>query len=123
MLEQYLKDLHKAASHGDAREETYYPVLKSFLELLAQKQTGWSTFPNKVTFTPYPEEVWNYHIGGYQVLHKYLKDRKGRNMDDPVHYCRIATAISKTIELQKEIDELYEGVEENIVIKENEVGD
>ena len=21
-------------------------------------------------------EVWNYHIGGYQVLHKYLKDRK-----------------------------------------------
>lgn len=25
-------------------------------------------------------EVWNYHIGGYQVLHKYLKDRKGRIM-------------------------------------------
>ncbi|MCI0514057.1 N-6 DNA methylase, partial [candidate division KSB1 bacterium] len=22
--------------------------------------------------------VWNYHIGGYQVLQKYLKDRKGR---------------------------------------------
>jgi hypothetical protein len=33
-------------------------------------------------------------------------------MDDPVRYCRIATTISKTIELQKEIDELYEGVEE-----------
>jgi hypothetical protein len=67
-------------------------------------------------------EVWNYHIGGYQVLHKYLKDRKGRNMDDPVHYCRIATAISKTIELQKEIDELYEGVEEGVIMKEREVG-
>jgi predicted helicase len=26
--------------------------------------------------------VWEYHIGGYQVMHKYLKDRKGRKMDD-----------------------------------------
>jgi hypothetical protein len=39
MLEQYLKDLHKAASHGDAREETYYPVIKTFLELFAQEKT------------------------------------------------------------------------------------
>jgi len=23
-------------------------------------------------------EVWNYHIGGYQVLNKYLQDAKGR---------------------------------------------
>jgi hypothetical protein len=24
------------------------------------------------------ENVWNFHIGGYQVCHKWLKDRKGR---------------------------------------------
>jgi len=46
-------------------------------------------------------EVWNYHIGGYQVLNKYLKDRKGRNMDDAPHYCRIVTALSKTLKIQK----------------------
>ena len=46
-------------------------------------------------------EVWNYHIGGYQVLHKYLKDRKDRIMDDAPRYCRIVTALSKTIEIQK----------------------
>ena len=56
-------------------------------------------------------EYWNYHIGGYQVLQKYLKDRKGRILDDPRYYCRIVTAIHHTIELQRKIDEIYEGVE------------
>ena len=60
-------------------------------------------------------KVWNYQIGGYQVLHKYIKDRKGRNMDDPRHYCRVVSALSKTIEYQKKIDEIYEDVEKGIV--------
>ncbi len=60
-------------------------------------------------------EVWDYHIGGYQVLHKYLKDRKGRPMDNPRHYIHIATALAKTIEIQAEIDELYPEVEKNVI--------
>ncbi len=59
--------------------------------------------------------VWNYYIGGYQVLQKYLKDRKGRNMDDAPRYCRIATALSKTIEIQEEIDTIYPEVEKKLV--------
>ena len=73
----------------------------------------------KINSTKYfegiPEEVWNYHIGGYQVLYKYLKDRKGRKMDDPRHYCRIVMSLAKTIELQKEIDVLFEEVEKNVI--------
>jgi predicted helicase len=61
-------------------------------------------------------EVWNYNIGGYQVMEKYLKDRKGRQMDDPAHYCKMATAIAKTIELQKEIDVVFLDIEK-VVIK------
>jgi len=60
-------------------------------------------------------EVWNYHIGGYQVLHKYLKDRKGRNMYDAPRYCRIVTALSKTIKIQQEIDEIYPEVEKELI--------
>ncbi|MDD5361480.1 MAG: N-6 DNA methylase [Ignavibacteria bacterium] len=60
-------------------------------------------------------EVWNYHIGGYQVMEKYLKDRKGRQMDDPGHYCRMAMAISKTIELQKNIDKVFIKAEKDII--------
>jgi len=60
-------------------------------------------------------EVWNYHIGGYQVLRKYLKDRKGRIMDDAPQYCRIVTALSKTIEIQEKIDEIYPDVEKELI--------
>lgn len=60
-------------------------------------------------------EVWEYQIGGYQVLYKYLKDRKGRQMEDPRHYCRVVTALAKTIEYQKKIDEIYDDVEKGIV--------
>jgi hypothetical protein len=60
-------------------------------------------------------EVWNYYIGGYQVLQKYLKDRKGRNMNDVPRYCRIVTALSKTIEIQEQIDEIYPQVEKELI--------
>lgn len=60
-------------------------------------------------------EVWNYQIGGYQVMEKYLKDRKGRQMDDPGHYCRMGTSIAKTIEVQKEIDKLFPKVEKKFI--------
>jgi len=60
-------------------------------------------------------EVWEYQIGGYQVMDKYLKDRKGRKMDDPRHYIHIATAIAKTIEIQAEIDAIYPEVEKDVI--------
>lgn len=58
-------------------------------------------------------EVWDYRIGGYQVCDKWLKDRKGRTLllDDIKHYCRVVTALAKTIEVQREIDGLYGDVE------------
>ena len=66
-------------------------------------------------FSNISSELWNYQIGGYQVLQKYLKDRKDRAMDDPRHYCRIVTAIAETIALQNQIDEIYDKVEEDLV--------
>lgn len=60
-------------------------------------------------------QVWHYQIGGYQVLDKYLKDRKGQKLDDPRHYIRVVTALAKTIEIQKEIDAIYPEVERNVI--------
>lgn len=62
-------------------------------------------------------EVWEYRVGGYQVCDKWLKDRKGRvlQLDDIKHYCRVVTAISRTIEVQLEIDGLYGEVEKNTI--------
>ncbi len=55
-------------------------------------------------------ELWNYHIGGYQVLHKYLKDRKGKSLGDPIHYCRMVTALALTIDIQAQIDQIIGNV-------------
>ncbi len=56
-------------------------------------------------------EVWEFHIGGYQVCHKWLKDRKGRTLsyDDIIHYQRIVLALRETITLMAEIDEIIPG--------------
>lgn len=58
-------------------------------------------------FTGVPEEVWNFYVGGYQVCHKWLKDRKGRTLSDEdiLHYQKIVVALSETIKLMAKIDE------------------
>ena len=50
-------------------------------------------------FAPVPAQVWGYQVGGYQVCEKWLKDRRDRKLEvaDIQTYCRIATALGKTI--------------------------
>ena len=68
-------------------------------------------------FEPVPLELWEYQIGGYQVLAKWLKDRRERqlNLEEIKTYCRVVTAIQRTIALQEEIDALYPEAETLIV--------
>ena len=63
-----------------------------------------------VGFRGVPEEVWNFHIGGYQVCEKWLKDRKGRTLtaEDITHYHRIVIALHETIRIMREIDEVID---------------
>jgi len=51
-------------------------------------------------------EVWNFHVGGYQVCQKWLRDRKGRTLmfEDIQHYQRVVAALGETIELMEQID-------------------
>ncbi len=53
-------------------------------------------------------KVWNFHIGGYQVCQKWLKDRKGRTLsyDELTHYQKVVVALKETIRLMEEIDQL-----------------
>ncbi|MEW6213725.1 MAG: type ISP restriction/modification enzyme, partial [Nitrospirota bacterium] len=72
---------------------------------------------NKQYFEGIEPIVWEYQIGGYQVCEKWLKDRKGRrlSLDDIKHYCKVVTALERTIKIQKEIDEIYPEVEKEII--------
>ena len=61
-------------------------------------------------FKPVPQAVWDFHIGGYQVLDKYLKSRKGRalSLDEINHVGAIADSLAFTIEQMAKIDEAYQ---------------
>ncbi len=74
------------------------------------KNTVWLDKAQIAGFKGVREDVWNFHIGGYQVCHKWLKDRKGRTLSDKdiVHYQKIIVALSETIRIMREIDDVIE---------------
>lgn len=54
-------------------------------------------------------EDWDFAIGGFRVLHQWLKDRKGRKLghDDIVFYRQIVMAVQRTRDLMDEIDTVF----------------
>ncbi|MDK2907299.1 MAG: hypothetical protein PWQ66_1260 [Petrotoga sp.] len=59
-------------------------------------------------FDGVPEDIWNFYIGGYQVLDKWLKSRKNRKLEskDIEQFLQIVEIIRETIRLMKEIDKV-----------------
>lgn len=72
--------------------------------------TVWLDKAQTYGFKGIPEDVWNFHIGGYQVCHKWLKDRKGRTLSkaDITHYQKIVVSLNETIRLMGEIDKVID---------------
>ncbi len=66
---------------------------------------------NAQYFEGAPEETWGFRVGGYQVLDKWLKDRKGRSLSaaDVRHYQRVVVALTETRRIMREIDETIPG--------------
>ena len=59
-----------------------------YLESRDQLEQG-QVYINKTQyFDGVPHDVWEFHVGGYQVCYKWLKDRKGRvlTFDGIKHY-------------------------------------
>jgi predicted helicase len=62
-------------------------------------------------FEGIPKAVWEFHIGGYQVCDKWLKDRKGRQLtyDDLTHYQQVVSALAETMKLMESVDVVIDG--------------
>jgi len=60
-------------------------------------------------FEGVPENVWEFYIGWYQPAQKWLKDRKGRNLEyeDIIHYGKIILTLSETIRVMQEIENVF----------------
>lgn len=60
-------------------------------------------------FDNIPEEIWNFEIGGYQVLYKWLNERKGMHIhyQEQVQFKKITYALKETLKLMQQIDIVY----------------
>lgn len=112
-LGERLAELHLLKGKEIDKVISKYPTIGSDIveKLRYEDEKVWIN--KEQCFNNVKEEVWNYQIGGYQVCEKWLKDRKSRTLtaEEIKTYCKIVTALSKTIELQNEIDKLYPEVE------------
>jgi predicted helicase len=57
-------------------------------------------------FDQVPLVSWDFYVGGYQPVQKWLKDRQGRvlSFDDILHYQKVIKALMETDRIMKEID-------------------
>ncbi len=123
-LGKQLTDLHLLKSKDLDKTISKYPKSGSnkvkkpkYENEMEHPGSGGKVWINKEQyFNNVPEQVWQYQIGGYQVCEKWLKDRKERTLtlEEIQTYCKIVTALSKTIELQNEIDKHFESVEKTV---------
>ncbi|MCF8265685.1 MAG: hypothetical protein K9I71_11880 [Ignavibacteriales bacterium] len=120
-LGQQLADLHLLKSKDLDKSISKFPIdgankLEKPRFDSAQRDNGKVWINKEQYFDGIKEAVWQYQIGGYQVCEKWLKDRKDRTLtlDEIKTYCKIVTSLSKTIDLQNEIDKYFEEVEKTV---------
>ena len=108
-LGKELRELHLLESPKVRKYITSYDVEGSdAVEKITRK--GDSVYINaEQYFGGVPEAAWNFYIGGYQPVQKWLKDRKGRALtnEDIEHYQKIIVALVETDRCMKETDKIF----------------
>ena len=61
-------------------------------------------------FSPVPQDVWEFHIDGYQVLAQYLKSRKGRtlSLDEIENIQNVVNVLRFTIDQMQRIEACWQ---------------
>jgi predicted helicase len=75
-----------------------------------KEETVWLDRKQASGFRSVPQPVWDFHIGGYQVCEKWLKDRKDRKLSklEIEYYQKVVVALSETIRIMSEIDKVID---------------
>lgn len=63
---------------------------------------------DKQYFEGIPSEVWEFMVGGYKVLDKWLKERKNKQLSsrEVEHFIKMVGVISETLNIIRKIDDL-----------------
>lgn len=108
-LGRELRLLHLFESSKLSDFITSYPEDGSDVVEKITYKDGKVSINDKQYFGDVPEIAWSFYVGGYQPAQKWLKDRKGRtlNNEDIEHYQKIIVALTETDRIMKEIDKIF----------------
>lgn len=74
---------------------------------LYKEETQCLYFNTHCYFEDVPQSVWDFKIGGYQVLYKYLNGRKGRDIsEDLEHITKVINILDFTLKTIAKIDQI-----------------
>lgn len=101
-----LRGLHLLTDSVVHKPITTYPVSGSNMVEKISFSNGKVYINETQYFGNVPEIAWNFYIGGYQPVQKYLKDRKGKVLTDHdiTHWQKIIVSLLETDRVMKEID-------------------
>jgi predicted helicase len=113
-----LVDIHllKRTQITGHAEITVRGYSKQIEKVSFKEDTVWIDKNRTSGFQGVTESIWDFQVGGYKVCEKWLKDRGpkkgnlGRTLtdEDITHYGKIIVAISETIRIMNEIDEVID---------------
>ncbi|MDD9816343.1 MAG: N-6 DNA methylase [Gammaproteobacteria bacterium] len=104
-----LADVHLMRAPAPENPAVKYPEAGSHkVEKVRHDEKKQRVYINKTQFfAGVPKDDWDFFIGGYQVLDKWLKSRMNRvlSAEEVKHYQRLVAVIQKTRQLMKKVDE------------------
>jgi predicted helicase len=103
-----IRQIHLLESALVEKYITQYPIDGDNIVVKPRFENGKVYLNENQYFANVPEVAWNFYIGGYQPAQKWLKDRKGKelNTEDIFHYQKIIVALSETDSIMKKIDKI-----------------
>ncbi len=114
---QRLIDLHllkaepKSMSPNPCFPVAHADLFVSKVKYISNDDKDGKVWINDTTyFDRIPHAIWNYQIGGNQVLEKWLKERKKHKYTltgaDVSHFLKVCAVLNETIEIQEKLDGL-----------------
>lgn len=103
-----LRDLHLLESSDVRRITTAFPNAGTNMVEKPAYRKGNVFINSSQCFGNVPELTWEFYVGGYQPLQKWLKERKGKELtsSEIEHFQHMVAAINQSLEAMESIDSL-----------------
>ena len=109
-LGQELINLHLLKVNSDSKSVEFKVDGSRYVEKLKYEVKSERVYINATQyFDGISKKTWEFEVGGYQVLYKWLNERKENTLsyEDISHFKKIAVSLKETLKIMGEIDKIY----------------